>query len=78
MTVGVAQYRINEMKKCAEDIANCIGKLNCEEDKDKIKIMEQNYGITVDLLHEACQLLSITAKNFQEDLDNCEVNCQCW
>ena len=37
-----------------------------------------NYGITPDLLHEAAQFLNITAKNFQEDLNNCDVNCQCW
>ena len=49
-----------------------------EENKDRIKSLEEEYGITSDLLHKAWQFLSITAKNFQEDLDKCEVDCQCW
>lgn len=78
MTVGVAQHRINEMQGIVKKISDCIGKLNNEENKDKIESLEKEYGITIDLLHEARQFLSITAKNFQEDLDLCEVNCQCW
>lgn len=78
MTVGVAQHRINEMKDIVKKISDCIGKLNNEENKDKITSLEKEFGITIDLLHEAGQFLSITAKNFQEDLDLCEVNCQYW
>lgn len=78
MTVGVAQHRINEMKDIVKNISECICKLNNEENKEKIKSLEKEYGITIDLLHEAVQFLSITAKNFQEDLDNCNVDCQCW
>lgn len=78
MTVGVAQHRINEMKDIVKKISDCIGKLNNEENKDKITSLEKEYGITIDLLHEARQFISITASNFQEDLDNCNVDCQCW
>lgn len=78
MTVGVAQSRINQMNNIVKKISDCIGKLNSEDDKEKIKSLKNDYGITIDLLHEARQFLSITANNFQEDLDNCDVNCQCW
>ena len=78
MTVGVAQCRINEMKGVSEKLADCIRKMHYEENRDKVKSLEEEFGITTDLLHNAWQLLSITAKNFQEDLDNCDVNCQCW
>ena len=77
MTVGVAQYRINEMNDTVKKLTNCIRKIEHEENKDKIKFLE-DYDITLPLLHEACQFLSITAKNFQEDLNKCEVDCQCW
>lgn len=78
MTVGIAQHRINEMNGIAEKLANCIRKMSCEENKDRIKSLEEEYGITPDLLHEAWQFLSVVANNFQEDLDKCEVDCQCW
>lgn len=78
MTVGVAQSRINEMNRIVEKLSDCIGKMNYEENKDEIASLEQKYGLTLDLLHQARQFLNITAKNFQEDLDLCEVNCQCW
>lgn len=78
MTVGVAQSRINQMNNIVKKISDCISQLNNEEDKDKIISLKKDYGITIDLLHEARQFLSITANNFQEDLDNCDVNCQCW
>lgn len=78
MTVGVAQSRINEMNKIVEKLSDCIGKMNCEENKNEIASLEQKYGFTLELLHQARQFLNITAKNFQEDLDLCEVNCQCW
>ena len=78
MTVGVAQSRINEMNAITEELADCIKKMSYEENKDRIKSLEEEYGITSDLLHKAWQFLSITAKNFQEDLDKCEVDCQCW
>lgn len=78
MTVGVAQSRINEMNDIVKKLSDCIMKMNSEDDKNKIESLEQKYGLTLDLLHQAGQFLSITAKNFQEDLDLCEVNCQCW
>lgn len=78
MTVGVAQHRINEMKNIAEKLGNSMTKIQNEEDKNKVKSLEDNYGITLDLLHEALQFLSITARNFQKDLDDCDVDCQCW
>lgn len=78
MTVGVAQHRINEMKGIVDKLANCLEKMRYEEDRSKIDVLKENYGITPDLIHEAAQFLNITAKNFQEDLDNCDVNCQCW
>lgn len=78
MTVGVAQCRINEMKGMVDKLVNCLEKIRDEEDRSKIDSLKENYGITPDLLHEVAQYLSITAKNFQEDLNNCEVDCKCW
>lgn len=78
MKVGIAQHRINDMNNVAEKLTDCLRKISHEENKDKIKALEEEYGITPNLLNEARQFLSITAKNFQEDLDNCDVDCQCW
>ncbi len=78
MTVGIAQHRINEMNDIADKLADCVTKICCEENKEKIKTLEDEYGLTSSLLHEAWQFLNITAKNFQEDLNKCEVDCQCW
>ena len=77
MTVGVAQHRINEMKDIVNKLIDCLEKIRDEKDRNKIDSLKENYGITPDLLHEAAQFLNITAKNFQEDLNNCDVNCQC-
>ena len=77
MTVGMAQNRINEMNSIARKLADCIEKINSEENEDKIESLEK-YGITKELLCEARQFLSITASNFQNNLNNCVVDCQCW
>lgn len=78
MAVGVAQSRINGMNDIVKKLSDCIGKMNYEDDKNEIMSLEQKYGLTLDLLHQARQYLSITAEKFQEDLDLCEVNCHCW
>ena len=78
MTVGVAQHRINEMKDIVNKLIDCLEKIRDEKDRNKIDSLKENYGITPDLLHETAQFLNITAKNFQEDLNNCDVNCQYW
>ena len=78
MTVGIAQNRINEMNAVADGLVDCIERIGNEDNKDRIKFLEEEYGITPKLLREAYQFLRITANNFQEDLDKCEVDCRCW
>ena len=41
MTVGVAQSRINEMNAITEELADCIKKMRYEENKDRIKSLEE-------------------------------------
>ena len=76
--VGVAQNRINEMNGAANKLVDCVERMRCEEDKSKISSLEENYGVTPELLYKTAQLLNITASNFQEDLDKCDVDCKCW
>ena len=53
MTVGIAQNRINEMNSIARKLADCIEKINSEENEDKIESLEK-YGITKEYAHWEC------------------------
>ena len=74
MTVGVAQNRIDRM----EDTAKKLGEFLFLLSEERAKTLEADYGITYTLLQDAYTFLSLTAKNCQEKLDNCEVECECF
>ena len=49
MTVGIAQNRINEMNSIARKLADCIEKINSEENEDKIIDYWTNIFIDLDI-----------------------------
>lgn len=77
MTVRAVLVRIKEFEDTAENLYNCVTVLSeaSEEEKDQLR---SKYGIREDVLFNAARLLEITANNFRENINKCEVDCNCW
>lgn len=77
MTVAGVLARIREFETTAEQLCNCITEMAdiSAEEKEQLR---SRCGIKEDTLANAVQLLEITARDFKEDLDKCEVDCKCW
>ena len=77
MTVASALARIREFETTAEQLRNCITEITNIPTKEREQLRSR-YGIREDTLTNAAKLLEITAGDFQEDLNKCEVDCKCW
>lgn len=77
MTVASVLARIKEFETVSDQLQNCVTELVAMSG-EKRKQIENECGVTVDLLTRAAQLLDTTAYDFNEDLNNCEVDCKCW
>lgn len=77
MTVGAVLASIGELEDVAEKLHNCVTVMSeiSVEEKNQLR---SKYGIREDVLFNAARLLEITANNFRENLNKCEVECNYW
>ena len=77
MTVGAVLASIGELEDVAEKLSNCVTVLS-EASVEEKEQLRSKYGIREDVLFNAARLLEITANNFREKLNKCEVDEKYW